>query len=75
LAANEAKSKLLVSVSRELRTPLSVIIGMNDFLLDTNLEIEQRMLVEQVRTSGPPSLAGFSSANRRPPAYSCMWEG
>jgi CheY-like chemotaxis protein len=63
LAANEAKSKLLVSVSRELRTPLSVIIGMNDFLLDTNLEIEQRMLVEQVRTSADGLLALLDDIN------------
>jgi two-component system sensor histidine kinase RpfC len=40
-AANQAKRRFLSTVSHEMRTPLSAIIGMNDLLRDTPLNVEQ----------------------------------
>jgi len=40
--ANEAKSRFLASMSHELRTPLNAILNMNELLLESGLEDEQR---------------------------------
>ncbi|WP_296900093.1 PAS domain S-box protein, partial [Thiohalocapsa sp.] len=40
--ANVAKSRFLATMSHEIRTPLNAIINMNDLLLDTGLDDEQR---------------------------------
>ncbi|MFA4995228.1 MAG: response regulator [Bdellovibrionales bacterium] len=50
-AANQAKSEFLINVSRELRTPLNSIIGMNKLLKDTYLNQEQRELTEAIYSS------------------------
>jgi two-component system sensor histidine kinase RpfC len=45
-AANQAKRRFLSTVSHEMRTPLSAIIGMNDLLRDTALNAEQSEMVK-----------------------------
>lgn len=45
-AANQAKRKFLSTVSHEMRTPLNAIIGMNDLLRDTPLNLEQAEMVK-----------------------------
>jgi signal transduction histidine kinase len=47
--ANQLKSDFLSTVSHEFRTPMNVIIGMSDMLLDTPLAGEQGDLVQRVR--------------------------
>ena len=48
-AANQAKRRFLSTVSHEMRTPLSAIIGMNDLLRDTALNAEQAEMVKAMR--------------------------
>ena len=45
-AANQAKRRFLSTVSHEMRTPLNAIIGMNDLLRDTTLNVEQAEMVK-----------------------------
>ncbi|MBU0996210.1 MAG: response regulator [Proteobacteria bacterium] len=50
-AANEAKTRFLVNVHHELKTPMTGIMGMNAILLETNLDDEQKDYVETMETS------------------------
>ena len=49
--ANKSKTDFLAKVTHELRTPLSAIKGMNDFLLQTNLNKEQHECANTIKDS------------------------
>jgi len=50
--ANHAKSNFLATMTHELRTPLIGVLGMNELLLNTPLNDEQRSLAVTVQDSG-----------------------
>jgi len=51
-ASNQAKSDFLAQVSHEVRTPMNGILGMNELLLGTALDDEQRLYATAVAESG-----------------------
>ncbi len=56
-AANEAKTKLLATVSHEFRTPLNGILGLTGLMLESKLTPEQETYARGVRSSGEALLS------------------
>ncbi|MBF0463442.1 MAG: hypothetical protein HQL87_18945, partial [Magnetococcales bacterium] len=50
--ANQAKSLFLAAMSHEVRTPMNMVMGMSDVLLETSLDPEQRRLLQTIHRSG-----------------------
>src|SRR5580704_3771974 len=56
-AASEAKSRFLTTMSNEVRTPISGILGLADLLRDASLDPENASYVEAIRGSGNALIA------------------
>lgn len=51
-SASEAKSSFLAAMSHEIRNPMNGVIGMTELLSRTDLDAEQRRMLEAIQVSG-----------------------
>ncbi len=49
--ASAAKTELMADMSHEVRTPMNGILGLSGLLLDSELDVKQRKMVEAIRES------------------------
>jgi signal transduction histidine kinase len=56
-AANRAKGQFLANVSHEIRTPINVIVGTIDMVLETDVSPEQRRQLDRARGAAVSLLA------------------
>jgi PAS domain S-box-containing protein len=57
MEASRLKSEFLAIMSHEIRTPMNGVIGLNQLLLSTDLDVRQRRLVQGIEVAGQSLLA------------------